>query len=255
MKKFFKISLIALRSFLIFIVVWGITNAAVKNVHRSILLENFKSKGVFQEDISTPTTRYYKIESDENKEAFTKDGLIYPGTSTDILVTTQVILTDNPLINNVVSFFVGGHAAFINPTYGDYQLGYIEGDKTTIEATGIGDGDNCSETFDLDYWATDDPYTEIVGLRAKLSDEKRREVTSICSSHIRDGYNYNLFMLDTVNKSYCTDIISKSYSKVGINLNKDGFITTNLDLLCSNDLYISYYHVYKKDVKYIYYLG
>ena len=61
-------------------------------------------------------------------------------------------------------------------------------------------------------------------------------------------------MLDTVNKSYCTDVISKSYRKVGINLNKDGFITTNLDILCSGDLYISYYHYYKDDVKYIYYL-
>ena len=254
MKNFLKITLIVIRSILIFIVVWGVSNAVVKNVHRSILLENFKSKGVYQEDISTPTTRFYKIESNEEKPAFTEDGLIYPGTSTDILVTTQVILTDNPLINNVVSFFVGGHAAFINPTYGDYQLGYAEGDKTTIEATGIGDGDNCSEVFDLDYWATDDPYTEIVGLRAKLSDEKRREVASVCSSHIRDDYNYS-FMFDTVNKSYCTDIISKSYKKVGINLNKDGFITTNLDILCSGDLYISYYHVYKKDVKYVYYLG
>lgn len=253
MKNFFKITLIVLRSILIFIVVWGVTITFVKNMQKSILVENFKSKAVYQEDISTSSTRFYKIDSNEDKNAFTEDGIIYPGTSTDILVTTQVILTNNPLINSVVSFFAGGHAAFVNPNYGDYQINDVVGDKSTIEATGLEEGKNYSQVFDLDYWSYDDPYTEIIGLRVKLNDEKRREVTSLCSALIGDEYNYS-FIFDTVNKSYCSDIISKAYKKIGVNLNKDGFATTIYDLICSGDCYISYYHVIKDNVKYIYYL-
>lgn len=256
MKKFIKIPLIVLRSILIFIVVWGVSNAFVKNIHQSILVSNFKSKGVYQEDISTSSTKFYKVESKEEKKAFTDNGgIVYPGTSTDILVTTQVILTNNPMINSTVSFFVGGHAAFVNPSYGDYQLGSLKGNQSTIEATGLDEGKNYSAAFDPeDTWVEDNLYTEVIGLRVKLSDEKRREVTSLCSSLIGDEYNYS-FVFDTVNKSYCSDLISKAYNKVGINLNKDGFVTTIYDLICSGDCYISYYHVIKNDVKYIYYLG
>ncbi len=255
MKKFFKITLIVLRSILIFIVVWGVSNAFVKNIHESILVSNFKAKGVYQEDISDSSTKFYKIESNEEKEAYTEShGIVYPGTSTDILVTKQVILTNNPMINSVVSFFVGGHAAIVNASYGDYQLGSIQGDRTTVEATGLGDGDNKSQVFDLYDWSIDDPYTEIIGLRVKLSEEKRREAASSYSALIGDDYNYS-FIFDTVNKSYCTDLVSKAYNKVGINLNKDGFVTTIYDLICSGDCYISYYHIIKNDVKYVYYLG
>ena len=255
MKNLFKITLIVLRSILIFIAVWGISISFVKNMHKSIIVEDFKSKAVYQEDISDSSTKFYKIESNEDKKAFNDNGYsIYPGTSTDILVTTQVILTNVPMINSVVSFFVGGHAAFVNPSYGDYQLGSLPGDASTIEATGLDEGKNYSAAFDPELWAGDEVYTEVIGLRVKLSDEKRREVTSLCSSLIGDEYNYS-FVFDTVNKSYCSDLISKAYNKVGINLNKDGFVTTIYDLICSGDCYISYYHVIKNDVKYIYYLG
>ena len=138
MKKYLKITLIVLRSILIFIVVWGLTITFVKTTQKSILVENFKSKGVYQEDISTSSTKFYKIASKDDKNAFSGDSdFVYPGTSTDILVTTQVVLTNNPMINSTVSFFVGGHAAFINPNYGDYQLGDVKEDKSTIEATGL----------------------------------------------------------------------------------------------------------------------
>ena len=253
MKDFWKITLIILRSFLIFVVVWGITISATKNVHKSILVENFKSKGVYQEDISTSSTKFYKIESNEDMEAFTSDGsMIYPGKGTDILVSCQAIV--HPLINGFISFTAGGHAAFINPNYGDYKNNFIVEDTTSIEATGLNEGKNLSDVFSTDYWATDNPYTEVIGLRVKMTDEERREVTSICSSLIGDEYNYS-FIFDTTNKSYCSDIISKAYRKIGKNLNKDGFATTIYDLISSGDCYISYYHVYKNDVKYIYYLG
>ena len=39
-------------------------------------------------------------------------------------------------------------------------------------------------------------------------------------------YNY-AFIFDTVDKSYCSDLISKAYNRVGYNLNKDGVIVTD----------------------------
>ena len=253
MKHFLKITLIILRSFLIFIVVWGITITITKNVHKSILVEDFKSKGVYQEDISTSSIKFYKIESNEKKEAFTRDGnMVYPGTGADILVSCQAIL--HPVVNGFITFFAGGHAAFVNPNYGDFDRDYIIENVTSIEATGLNEGKNYSDIFSTDYWSTNAPYTEVIGLRVKMTDEEKREVTSACSSLLGDEYNYS-FIFDTVNKSYCSDIISKAYRKIGKNLNKDGFATTIYDLICSSDCYISYYHVIKDDVKYIYYLG
>ena len=70
----------------------------------------------------------------------------------------------------------------------------------------------------------------------------------------RGRINYS-FIFDTKNKSYCTDLVGKAYSEIGVNLNKDKLTTSVYDLLISSDTYISYY--YCKDgngVKHIYYL-
>jgi hypothetical protein len=80
------------------------------------------------------------------------------------------------------------------------------------------------------------------------------DLAYIYVSVISPDYKQRTYVFDTVNKSYCSDIMYKAYRKVGINLNKDGFATTIYDLISSSDCYISYYHVYKDDVKYIYYL-
>ncbi len=253
MKRILKLAFIAIRSILLFILIWGGTITICKNIHEVILVENFKSKAVFEEDKSTASVKYYKIKSNETKKAFyEEDGIIYPGYESDILVTKEALLGPE-VIRNSITFLVGGHAAYINGDYGDYNTDIIYPNTTTIEATGLNDGENVSEVFFSDYWADNYTYNEVIGLRVKMSDEKRREVNSLITSRLGDPYNYS-FIFDTVNKSYCSDIISKSFKEVGINLNKDGFATTIYDLISSSDCYISYYHVYKDDVKYIYYL-
>lgn len=254
MKRIFKIALIAIRSILLFILIWGGTITIVKNVHKVILVEDFKKNAVLQEDISTASVKYYKIASNEEYATFTKSGnLVYPGNESDILVTTEA-LVGSEVIRGTVSFLVGGHAAYVNENYGDYKLSYIDKGTTTIEATGLNEGENLSAIFNSNYWINDSVYKEVIGLRVKMTDEQRHEVNSVASSLVGDPYNYS-FVFDTVNKSYCSDIMYKAYRKVGINLNKDGFATTIFDLISSSDCYISYYHVFKDGVKYIYYLG
>ena len=253
MKRILKITLKILGSFLLFLVIWGLTITTTKNIHKVILVEEFKSRATYQEDISDDYVKYYRIESNETKKAFTTDGsFVYPGTRYDILVSCQASLF-NPLVSGVVSFFAGGHAAFVNSTYRDFQNDSITADITSIEATGLSAGDNVAQLFSNDYWGIVDPFTEVIGLRVKMTESQRREVQSICASYLGDPYNYS-FIFNTVNSSYCSDIISKSFREIGINLNKDGFATTIYDLICSGDCYISYYHVIKDDVKYIYYL-
>lgn len=254
MKRKFKIALIILRSILLFILIWGGTITIVKNIHKVALVEDFKSKAVYEEDISTASTKFYKISSDEVNPTFSKSGkTVYPGNESDILVTTEALVGPE-VVRGTVSFLVGGHAAYINGNYGDYKLPYISANTTSIEATGLNEGENLSAIFSTDYWIDDNTYKEVIGLRVKMTDEQRREVNSVAASLVGDPYNFS-FVFDTINNSYCSDIMSKAYRKVGINLNKDGFATTIFDLICSSDCYISYYHVYKDGVKHIYYLG
>ncbi len=254
MKRNFKLALIILRSILLFILIWGGTITIVKNIHKVALVEEFKNRAVYQEDISTASTKYYKIESDETTSTFTKSGnSIYPGNESDIIVTTEALLGPE-LVRGTISFLVGGHAAYVNGTYGDYNLSQTGKGTTTIEATGLNEGENLSAVFNSSYWIDSSTYKEVIGLRVKMTDAERREVNSMCASLIGDPYNFS-FVFDTINKSYCSDIMYKAYRKIGKNLNKDGFATTIFDLISSDDTYISYYHVFKDGVKYIYYLG
>ena len=70
MKKVLKFCLILIRSIFIFIIIGAVSTASVKNVQKIVLVEEFKAKGVLQEDISTDYRKFYKIESDEEIPAF-----------------------------------------------------------------------------------------------------------------------------------------------------------------------------------------
>ena len=100
----------------------------------------------------------------------------------------------------------------------------------------------------------EDYFKQVVCYRTHLSEEELDEVVSVTSGHLGDPYNYN-FTFDTLNKSYCSDLISKVFDKVNLNLNKDGFWTTVWDIMVSPDLYITYYHYISNGVKYVYYVG
>lgn len=253
MKRILKLVLIILQSILIFIIIGALTTATVKNVQKLILVENFKNKGVLQEDISTDKIKYYKVESEkeENSSYIIKDGYIYPGNKADIIVSVQSPLM--PVISDIVTFFVGGHASICMGEYEDYEM------KTTIydsiEATGLEGGDNKSKVFKRNYWMNNNTYSEVIGLRVDLTEEERDEVVSVAASLLGDPYNFS-FLFDTKNKTYCSDLISKIYGKIGYDLNKDDFVTCIYDIIVSDETYISYYHNYDSDgVLHLYYLG
>lgn len=252
MRKIVRIGLLIFRSILIFLIIGAVTTASVKNVMKLVIVEQFKSQGVYQEDISTDRIKYYKIESDEEK-GFKKIGNnILPGAPGDILASTQATVV-NPLVSGIVSYFAGGHAAICCDNYKDYQINLDS--STSIEATGLESGANLAKPFNKNYWMNKTVFKEMMALRVKMTESEKKEVLSNSSALLGDPYNFS-FIFDTENKSYCSDIVSKAYSKVGANLNKDGFTTSVYDLIVSSDTYLSYYHYYdNNNVLHVYYLG
>ncbi|MBE6136807.1 MAG: hypothetical protein E7176_00220 [Erysipelotrichaceae bacterium] len=252
MRKYIIIALILLRSILIFIAIGAVTTATVKNIYKVALVEQFKNKGVYQEELSTEKVKFYKIDSNEELPAYIKSyNQIIPGAPGDILVSREAIV--HPVVNGFISFFAGGHAAICLDEYTDFDINATLADS--IEATGLEPGDNLSKVFNRAYWGNNSVYDEVIGLRVKMTEDERKEVISAGCGLIGDPYNFS-FIFDLKNKSYCSDIVSKAYSKIGVNLNKDEFSTSIYDLIISSDTYISYYHIFDSNgVQHIYYLG
>ena len=264
MRKFLKIFLFFLTSVILFIVIGATTVAGVKNVIKEVRIANFKKKcnKLSEDEVSSidnisnlkGKTVFYNCNGNEGKDAFRINnyGEILPGSEGDILVSTDVSMA-GPLINGFVSFYAGGHAAFITGEYEDHDIA-LDGDNETIEASGMRDDENPCLVGDISYWnGNEKPFTEVIGLRVKCSDEERKVALSYAASILGDLYNY-AFIFDTVDKSYCSDLISKAYNRVGYNLNKDGLATTIYDLIASQDCYIFYYHKYIDGVKHVYYM-
>lgn len=252
MKKVLKFCLILIRSIFIFIIIGAVSTASVKNVQKIVLVEEFKAKGVLQEDISTDYRKFYKIESDEEIPAFLElNNNIYPGYCGDVVCSVQSPLM--PIVADIVTFFAGGHAAICMDNYEDNDI-YLSKYKS-IEATGLEPGENVSRVFSRNYWMDKNYYTEVICMRAKLTEEERDKVISTAGSLLGEPYNFT-FLFDTENKTYCSDLISKIYAKVGLDLNKDDFTTSIYDLIISSDVYISFYSYYdSNNVLHIYYLG
>lgn len=252
MRKIIKIFLLTISSILIFILLSWFTNQITQHIITDVKIENFKNSSVYQEDLSSSTEKFYKISSNEECGYMNYGPYIYPGNKCDVIVSRKSAI-DIPFVADLVTFFAGGHASLVLGNYNDYNI--TADDAYVIEATGLNEGLNLSEIHSRYYWSTGQGYDEVIVLRANnLTEEQKDEVISNAVSHLDDPYNYS-FTFDTTNKSYCSDLISKSFDPIGINLNKNGYWTTIYDLIVSSDCHIAYYHYYKDGVKYIYYVG
>ena len=253
MKKILKIVLKMCRFILLLILVIGITGAIAKNIYSEILINQFKSQGVYQPDLSTDKVKIYHIESDETEPTIIMKGnKITPGNAGDILISLELKL-DNELIGGVVSFFAGGHAGIVLGDYVDKQ-GSANNDFL-LESTGFGDQTD-SFVFNKNYWYDDriTPFDEVIALRVKTTEEERSKVIAKAMALVGEPYNYSFFF-NTKEASYCTDIVGKAYSEIGVDLNKDTLTTSVYDLLISGETYISYYYYMDNNgVKHFYYL-
>ncbi len=256
MRKIVKNVFLFIKCFILFILLWATSHATVKNTEKIIYVEKFKSRGVYQEELSNEKRKFYKVSAKENEDAsrkayITSGNRIYPGANGDILVSTEATLI-GPIVSGIVSFYVGGHATIVTDEYNDYEISSNK--YSSVEATGLEEDDNRSVLSNRAYWTNDDPFTEIIALRVNLTENEIKEVQSNAIALVGDEYNYS-FLFNTLKKSYCSDLVSKTFSHVGVNLNKDSFATTIYDLIVTNETYISYYSCYIDEVMYIYYLG
>ena len=257
LRFYIKPILIVLHFVILFILIWGLSLCSVKNIMTSVIISDFKSKGVLNEELSTNTCKYYKVEtSNPNEEPsfihYAKDR-DFPGMKADILISTEAHLV-NDLVSNFISYTVGGHAAMcVDSSIQDGKYSSLTNDYI-VEATGMEDGENPTIISNKYYWTNNQTFNSMLVLRTNATKEQKDEVISNTLSMVDDLYNFS-FLFNTKNRVYCSDLISKAYNSVGINLNKDGFQTTVYDLIVSSETYLSYYHYYEDGIKYIYYLG
>lgn len=229
---------------------WSLTSTIIENVNIKKQITEFKKKGVYSNELSDSENKVYKVSREtwqENKE-YSTDGRI--GSSGDIIVGLESALKGYPIITDFITFFFGGHASLCAYDYDDYQTSISDTDA--FEADGFVPGDTYTPG-DRYFWNDVDYRDEVIGLRVKTTEEKRKTAFSKAVENSKDPYNKK-FIFDTKTSHYCTDFISKAYDYAGVNLNYDGFACTVQDLIYSDDTYIFFYKKNVKGINYIYYL-
>ena len=251
MRKIIKWTLFFIISFFIFVISFFFINATVEKIIISNKIDSFMEKGIYKEELSNDYEKYYEVKMDGEERGYTMNGsIMLPGNVCDILVSPNTHAF-HPIISSFVSYNVGGHAAIVTDNYSDAENTITDIDS--IEADYYDNGKSPAKISYRSYWNDTTYFDEVIGLRAKLSQEEKKEVMSVLYGQLGDPYNIS-FLFDTKNKTYCSDLITKVFSSVGIDTNKDGYFTTIYDIITTEELYITYYHYYKDGIKYIYYV-
>lgn len=247
-KKKKRIVLLVINYFLIFLlgvfIFFSIKSFKINDEIES-QIEEFKNSAIFNKEISNDTIKYYNVtrETLENKKAFYDEINLYPGTMGDILVNLESPFRI-PIFSELQTLFFGGHAVI---SYG----------KEILEITGnFFRTDNIVKFAENDY-ITNSGIPRFVGLRVKnMAHEDYENLNKFYLEQLGKKYNY-LYLFDTKNKFYCTDLISRGFESLnkGFHLNKNkGFVTVQ-DLVISEDTYIFMVkEIDKNGIVHIYYL-
>ncbi|MDD2575023.1 MAG: hypothetical protein PHD47_00985 [Acholeplasmataceae bacterium] len=280
-KKGAKTFLILFVGFLLFLT--GQTAAEWVKVQQEI--KTFTSRGVLREDISTETIKYYQVSRETyypdefERSPFYNNDLRYPGAEGDILVTRQSPFANKPGIYDFVTFYFGGHAAYVGEENILFETSGILSPGDSIFKTIFQGSDSTVASMASNYWlnpnfrnVNDPTYNafgsyyrkEFIGLRVKeVTSEEITEVNEFMNHVVDIEAQYNFFFVfNTQNRYYCTDLISRGFGTITnsngnqkYNLNSDLVATTVNDLILSDDTYISFYvRTDKNNVKHIYFI-
>ncbi len=282
MKKIIKLIVVMFIGFLVFST--GVTAAETIAVRRKI--KNFTKLGILQEDISTNKTKYFKVsretlgfEEEFEREPFFHNNLTQPGFEGDIFVTQQSPFPNLPGVHQFVSFYFGGHAAYVGDNNRLYEIaGIPSGDESFLEVFFKG-SDSTVANSTSNYWMNDsfrdenDPSfvnygsyyrKEWVGLRVKgVSLDSINKVTNFMKDLENRKVQYNFqFIINRKDRYYCTDMMNRAYETIinnnsfnDISLNYDMVATTVNDLILSKHSYIAYYVTTDKNgIKYLYFI-
>lgn len=282
MKRIIKLTTILFIGFLVFLT--GQTAAEHLQIRREI--KSFTNKGVLQTDISTDKIKYYKVSRETYypneliRPSFYNDQLDQPGSQGDIFLTQQAPYPTLPGLYEFVSFYFGGHAAYIGEDNIIYDIaGYPSADESWFKVffkggkyTTVSAGNNY--WLNSEFWKpTEGNYRhfgsyyrkEYFGVRVKgATVDDINKVTNFMK-HLADieaQYNFQ-YIINRKNRYYCTDMMERGYASIKTdagkpkyNLNNDGVAVTVNDIILSKDTYLSFYvKTDKNDVKHIYYIG
>ncbi len=240
MKSVKKIFFIYFLAILIFV----ISTTTYENIRFHVKLNKFlEGQTLLEEKSSDKNKYYYKT----NKDYYLNNSYMYPGSFCDILVTTDSSV-NFPVIYDLLSLTVGGHAGLCAMQYKDAY--YTITDADTID-TAYNDIDNKTTIYPKNRWDESDEFPNYYILRVYLTEDEMFKVFNEVVSSLGEPYNLT-FLLDTKNKSYCSDLISKAFRSVNINLNYDYGATTVIDLLASQYTEIVGYKINKNGVNYYY---
>lgn len=252
-KIFFKYIIKCLILLILSLILGIFINSTVENVSIQVEISKFTKKGIYQEEISTDDMKFYKVSRETwqpDIPSFTiYNNKMYYGNSGDIIVGLESAIKGYPIISDTITYFIGGHASLV--CY-EYELNGIKLDNTyNIEASLV---ESSNVKFVRgDFWNDPNYRTEVIGLRVKASEEKKKEAFLNAVNCLGKKYN-DTYIFNTKNRYYCSDLISRCYEKVGIELNYDGFYTSIQDLIFNKNVYITFYKKIKNGISYIYYL-
>lgn len=248
-----KISIKILICFFITIFLGMFINSSVENVMIKSEINSFIKKGIYQEELSTKYEKYYKVSRETwmpDIESFTViNNKKYYGSSGDIILGLESAIEDVPIISPFITYNFGGHSSSV--CY-DYNENGVYTDSTYhIEASTV--YDEGVVVTKGDFWNDMSYRDEVIGVRVNTSEQNKKEAFNYMISKL--GLDYNMsFIFNTKNSFYCTDLISRAYHSVGIDLNYDGFYTSVQDIICSRKTYIFFYKIVKENISYYYYL-
>jgi len=247
------------------------------------------SNGIEEQRMYHPVDRMYDYELNDDRSLFyTSKNDPFIGQKGDMFVTQESPFPNIFGFHQLMSFFVGGHAALNNGSNQFIEaVGFPQDDESIIDiildpSDGTHDYSVGVRQSSTNYWMLPDfraendssyPYygsyyrEKFIILRVKnITNEQISDSVEYANSHLSNRSLYNfLFITDTKNKFYCTDFISRSY-RYGMDtkssdknypktLNDNGFVTTVNDLIISKDTYIAAYVENKDGIRHIYYLA
>lgn len=251
-KKIFKFSLFILINLIGSFLLGMLINSSVENVKITVMIEQFKDKGIYQESMSNSYNKYYKVSretwmSDEDSFVI-KNGRMTYGNEGDIILGLDSNAGSMSLTNDIVSFFFGGHAASVCFEEEYNNVSYYN--NYCIESH-LEQGVHKEISS---YWNDEYYRNQVMCVRVKASKDEKRKAFHKIADCIGKKYN-KLYLLDTKNKYYCTDLISRAWQSIGYDLNYDGLYCSVGDIICSDLTYITFYKEYRNNIAYYYYVG
>ena len=229
-----------LLTLLICLISYIIVTTICENISIDNKVKDLKENCILDETASTEYSKfYYKDGNNRGKELL--------GSYCDILVTTDSSV-EIPIIHDVLSTLVGGHAALCGIYYQDQYIRIS--DEQVIDTT----SNNLEKTATISpkySWTDTHDFPNYYVLRVKLTEQEADIVFNEAVSFLGDPYN-ETFIFNTDKTHYCSDLIKKCFDKVNIDLNPDSLGTTVTDILASKKCELIVYKYIENGISYFY---